>query len=341
MAKDIDLLTLLARYSRANGLRLTELATADRFAADALQRLRIATGDQRLIFGIRTERMFEAMILSLGRFRLLKSEDNGVVHSAEEFRAPDFRIVTHDGEQWLIEVKNVHRDDPLEQVSEMDPAYFASLRGYSNAVRSPLLVAHFWSRWGMWTLVEPTRFMTKQGGLRIEMAEALPYSRLSDFGDVSINLPGPLRLTGVKKDAEDLTDAAQTRPEISIYAAGQLLTDIRDQKLATILMAYGDWPLEGPFEETREDGATLVHLQAAPPEKSDEGFDGIGLASRIYSRFYRAETSAGDQVSQLHGTPRPEWFKPLSEWDFRTSKLGLRLFHIRAQEGQGRREHGN
>jgi hypothetical protein len=328
MGKDIDLLAQLAAFARANDIPLTDPDITDRFAADMAPRLQAAIKDRNLVYGMRAERLFDAMVVSLGKFRLFKSEDNGVVHGAEHFRAPDFRVVMKAGQQWLIEVKNVHRADPFDQVDEQGPAYMASLRRYSDAVGVPLLVAHFWSRWGMWTLVEVDRFLTQDGGLRVEMAQAFAYSRLGDLGDVAINLPGPLQLTARFERAS--ANAVQ-RPTVELYRDGQLLTDARDQNLAMILLQYGEWPLTGPVEERSEGGGRLVHFTAEPEEPSDQGFDGIGLASRIFSRFYRADTSAGDQVTQLNGEARPEWFKPLAEWDFKQSKLGLRIFHIQAR----------
>ena len=101
--------------------------------------------------------------------------------------------------------------------------------------------------------------------------------------------------------------------------------------LAMILLQFGEWPLSGPIEEHLENGVRLVHFTAAPEEPSSQGFDGIGFASRIFSRFYREDTSDGDQVTQLNGEPRPEWFKPLADWDFKASKLDLRIFRVQAR----------
>jgi hypothetical protein len=332
MGKDFDLLAQLAVFARANGVPFTEPDIAEQFAADIAPRLRAAIQDRNLVYGMRTERLFEAMVISLGKFRLFKSEDNGAIHGAEEFRAPDFRVVMENGEQWLIEVKNVHRDDPLDQVHEMQPDYFASLRRYCDAVGVPLLVAHFWSRWGMWTLVEAERFVTSSGGLKIEMTTAFPYTRMGDLGDVSIGLPGPLQFTARFEPTEPGKFGAATgRPSAALYRGGQLLTDPRDQNLAMVLLHFGEWPLSGPMEEIAQDGSRLIQFRAEPAEPSNQGFDGIGSASRIFSRFYRADTSAGDQVTQLHGDARPEWFKPLSEWDFKASKLALRIFRLQAR----------
>lgn len=331
MTKDFDLLAQLAAFGRANGIPLTEPDIADRFAADAAVRLRAAVGDRNLVYGMRTERLFEALVITLGKYRLLKSEDNGRVHCSDGLRAPDFRVVLQDGKQWLVEVKNVHREDPLDQVHTMEPGYLASLQGYAQAVGVPLFVAHFWSTWGLWTLVEADRFTTEGGGLRIEMADALPHSRLGDLGDVSIGLSGPLELIAELAPGAEVAGPAASPSRVNIRRDGISLTDPRDRKLATILLQYGDWALEGPIEEECEKGTKFVHFRAAPEEPSDNGFDGIGFASRIFSRFYRAETSAGDQVTQLHGEPQPEWFQPLAEWDFSASKLDLRIFRYRAR----------
>ena len=101
-------------------------------------------------------------------------------------------------------------------------------------------------------------------------------------------------------------------------------------------------PIPQQGDEAREqdigNGVKLRHLRAAPLEKSDNGFDTIGFASRIFSRFYRSETSAGDQVTRIQGEPRPEWFQPLADWDFKASKLAFRLFRFMARGDDLERE---
>ncbi|MDP5281412.1 hypothetical protein Q9Q95_20975 [Sphingomonas sp. DG1-23] len=330
MAKDFDLLTQLARFAHANDVALSEPELIERFTADAVPRLQSAIKDRDLVFGMRTERLFEAMVISLGGFRMLKSEDTGSVHGTEKLRTPDFRIVLENGEQWLVEVKNVHREDPSDQVHKMGPTYLRSLQLYADLVGAKLLVAHFWSRWGLWTLVEIPRFVTREGGLKVRMMTALIYNRLGDIGDVSINLPGPLRLVVDMRDDEGF---GVQRASVSLYRQNILLEDVRDRQLAMILMQYGDWRLEGPIERRSVSGVRQLHFIATPEEESENGFDSMGPASRIFSRYYRAETSIGDQVTQLHGNARPGWFRPLATWDFETSRLGLRIFRMRHKSG--------
>lgn len=134
------------------------------------------------------------MVLSLGHFTLIKTEDVGRVHAAKTYRAPDFRVVLDDGDQWLIEVKNVRCEDPMNQRTTMSARYLASLQSYANAVGVPLRLAFYWSRWNMWTVVSPDRFRTVKGGVRITMQHALMASELVRLGDVSISTTPPLRL---------------------------------------------------------------------------------------------------------------------------------------------------
>ena len=99
-----DLLELAAAFPQRHGVGLNDPALVERFLADATPRLKAALADPAPLHGARAERMFEATVLSLGRFRLLKTEDIGRVHAATTYRAPDFRVVLDDGDQWLAEV---------------------------------------------------------------------------------------------------------------------------------------------------------------------------------------------------------------------------------------------
>lgn len=73
-------------------------------------------------------------MLSLGHFRLLKTEDVGRVHAADTRRAPDFYVVLDDGEQWLVEVKKVRGKEPCKQKTQMSAAYLALLQTYADMV---------------------------------------------------------------------------------------------------------------------------------------------------------------------------------------------------------------
>ncbi|PZU66721.1 hypothetical protein [Sphingobium sp.] len=331
--KPFDLLASLAAFAQREEIALNDPTLIDRFMTDARPRLETALSDATLIHGSRTERLFEATVLTLGRYRMLKTEDIGRVHSPAKARAPDFRVVLDDAEQWLVEVKNVRSSKPFKQCSTMSAAYLRSLQTYADMVCAPLKLAIFWSLWNIWTIVSPERFRRPDGGLRVTMQDAVMANEFGRLGEVIIMTRPPLRLVldadrkmprklSPEGMAEFMIDAAR------MYSGDTELTDPRDRRLAQILFLFGDWTVADPI--ARMDGGEIggVEFVAQPEEPSDQGFDGIGWASRIFSRYYAAQTVDGDQVIQLHGEAVPEWFAPLGNWDFKNSRLPLWLGHV-------------
>ena len=220
--------------------------------------------DPTLIHGSRTERLFEATVLSLGHFRLLKTEDVGRVHAAVSCRAPDFRIVLDDGEQWLVEVKNVRSPEPFKQKTQMSAAYLASLQTYADMVGAPLKLAIFWSLWNIWTVISPERFRSPNGGLRITMKDAVLANESGRLGEVIIMTKAPLRVVlGAATDMpHSLSPEGLTNFIIGsakLYSGEVELTDLRDRKLAEVRLFYGEWSVEGPLAIT-EGGEFAVPL---------------------------------------------------------------------------------
>ncbi|MCF3946951.1 hypothetical protein [Acidiphilium iwatense] len=331
--KAFELLASVAAFAREKGIAMNDPSLVTQFIGDAEPRLKAALSDPPLIHGSRTERLFEATVLSLGKFRLLKTEDVGRVHAADTCRAPDFRVVLQDGEQWLIEVKNVRCKEPFKQETRMSAAYLASLQSYADTVGAPLKLAIFWSLWNIWTVVSPDRFRRPRGELRTTMQEAVVANELGRLGEVTIMTRPPLRLVlGAAADMpRSLSPEGMAQFIIGsakLFSGEIELTDVKDRKLAEVLLLYGEWPADGPFVVVNDGQFAGVEFIAKPEEPSDQGFDGIGSASRIFSRFYAAQTIEGDQVIQLHGEAAPEWFAPLTNWDFKNSKLPLWLFHL-------------
>ena len=327
MAKDFDLVAGIAKFSKDAGIELNDPVLLDAYWTEIKPRLAEALADKQLIFGMRTERLFEAMVISLGKYCLLKVEDTGVVHADEKLRAPDFRLVLKTGEQWLVEVKNMHADiyGPNCKPLELSSSYLASLERYAEFVGIPLYIAVFWSKACMWTIFDPSKFRTKSGGLRAEMMASMSVSRLWELGDLMINMPGPLEITAIyQRRAHDEVE----NKGLKIYRSGVELTEPHDIRLAWILAMYGDWEAGEPFEEMIGEDTYLSRLVIEPPLPSGAGFDAIGMPSRVFSRYYRDDTSVGDQVTQLNGETQPSWFRPLSDWNFENSKLELRLFKV-------------
>jgi hypothetical protein len=333
--KAFDLLASVATYAREHGITLNDPSLVEPFIADATPKLKDALADPTLIHGSRTERLFEATVLSLGHFRLLKTEDVGRVHAAGTCRAPDFRVVLDDGEQWLVEVKNVRSKEPLKQGTRMSAAYLASLQNYADMVGTPLKLAIFWSFWNIWTVISPDRFCRPNGGLHVMMMEAVFANEFGKLGEVMIMTKTPLRLvlgaaTNMPRSLSSEGLANFIIGSAKLYSGDVELTDPRDRTLAEVLFLYGEWSTDGPLAVTDGGEFAGVEFVATPQEPSDQGWDGIGSASRILSRFYAAQTFDGDQVIQLHGEAASDWFASVSDWDFKNSKLPLLLGRVQA-----------
>src|SRR3546814_1435501 len=124
----------------------------------------------------------------------------------------------------------------------------------------------------------PIRFSSSRRVTRL--AEAMMHSRLSVLGDVSTSLPRPLRLVGTgRADAGRNRANAKPTGAAILYRGAERLTDPRDQRLATILLLYGEWRLEGPTETQSADGERQIELLATPEEVSESGIDRIDRKS--------------------------------------------------------------
>ena len=141
-----DLLSILADFGLERGMRINHPDTIAKFLESAKADLAKAQENAALLHGQRAQAMFEAMIVSLGAFRLLKAEDNGPFFSDGTYASPDFRIVLPDGEQWLVEVKNVYEPDLREQSRRLlRKADLERLSKYSYETGGKLKLAVYWA----------------------------------------------------------------------------------------------------------------------------------------------------------------------------------------------------
>lgn len=92
----IDLLTTFARFGRRQRMSLREPGSVEAFTRNIKETLAAALSNDILLHGQRTQNMFEALVVSLSRYKLLKTEDVGMVHPKRQYTAPDFRVILKD-----------------------------------------------------------------------------------------------------------------------------------------------------------------------------------------------------------------------------------------------------
>lgn len=336
MRKPIDLLQVYGKFGAEQRISLRDPVAKAAFGTHATEAIEKALADDRLVHGQRIEAMFEALLVSLGEYRLFKVDDTGQVFSDEGLRAADYRIVLKDEVQWLVEVKNHHADDPEEQKLILKPDYLRSLRDYAAATGGELRVAVFWSRWQVWTLVDPDRFADARGEVSLEMFDCVKANELARLGDRTVGTRPPLRLR-LEMDAEQTSDIGRDGKVEAVIKGSRFfsdeieLNDPIDKEIAWIFMLHGDWCEHGPEPIIEADRLVALEFRWEPAERAnpDENFEMIGSLSRMFSRYFAEHTVKDREVVRLHAPLRPGWFAPLVQRDRPKSALPLWLFELR------------
>jgi len=335
MSKPFDLLNLYARFSRERKISVTAPQTAQEFLAEIGAQLDKALIDDTLIQGQRTAAMFEAMVVALGHYKLMKVEDTGRVYPAGRYRAPDFRIVLEDDEQWLVEVKNVYEEDPVRQERQiMTPPYLSSLDTYARATQAALKVAVYWARWGIWTLVSPHDLLDENGYLKLDMKYAVRFNELGRLGDMTIGTTPPLtlRLTADPDKPNTIGPdgmAPFTMGEYTMLSEHRVLTRADEQEIAWIFMNLGEWTEQATKAVVTDGKLSAIEFSWLPEEHLNEGrerFEMIGTLSRMFSRQYMQQANGKSDSVQIELEHRPNWFAPLISSDYKSDALPLWRF---------------
>lgn len=147
MQKHFDVLNLYSKFTLSTARSIFDPSAPEAFIAHTREAIEASLADPSLLHGQRTQNMFEAMVVSLGHFEMIKVEDTGRFHTRINCRAPDFRIILKDGPQYLVEVKSVYLPNAVRQRKPlMSRADLQSLQNYAAAVSCPLKIAIYWAR---------------------------------------------------------------------------------------------------------------------------------------------------------------------------------------------------
>ena len=329
----IDLFGTFARFGREQKISLRDPQSMAFFMSHVETTLTRAIESDILLHGQRTEKMFEALVVSLGQYKLLKAEDTGFVHPNGEYIAPDFRVILRNGLQWLIEVKNIYGHDPSRQYFWATDEYLSRLKSYAIAVGCPLKFALSWARWRIWTLVDVSDLSRVDDQWAIEMPKATQVNEFAQLGDRTIGTRPPLKLRLIIDQAKPRTIGPDgivsfTIERAALYSAGTEITDPTEQNIAWIFMNLGDWDCSESIPVISGDMLDAIELEWQPRERSNphENFEMIGTLSSMFSRDYASHTLDEGGVVQTEAELRPDWFLPLIEASQKSKALPLWRF---------------
>ena len=328
MDKPIDLLAEFGKFGLERRLSLRDPATISAFVGHVGDKVEGAVGDSPLLHGQRTEAMFEALMVSLGEFELLKGEDGGRLFPKDRYKIPDFRIVRKDGSHWLVEVKNVYEHEPFEQRRRLfTGSYLERLTVYADATGAELKIAVYWARWSIWTLVSPSRLIGPDGGLDLDMVTAIRVNELSRLGDRMIGTRSPLRLRLSMDEARTSPiEVTFTVGGVQIFCADQEIVEPAEQKIVWVFMQYGRWRPVEPEAILDSDRLLALEYRWDPLEPSNQGFEIVGTLSEMFAAHYAEQTIDSGKVVQIRAPLRPNWLEPLVSLNTTKRRLPLWTF---------------
>jgi hypothetical protein len=294
-----DALHVFAAWAHSNDVTMTAPDAVDRFADFLRVSLQESMKENQLLFGNRTEAMFEAVVANMGAVLLVKSEDGGNIFAAadQEVRVPDVRIVLSDGRNVLVEVKNHHRADPLAPFS-MRTADLDKLRRYAELTRAEFRMAIYWTGWGMWTLVSPARF--KQAGNRsvIEFGQAIAGNDMGALGDIMIGCRSPAivqQFVLKRSDGAIALDHERSK----VFTGGREVTDPFQQQIVRFMIFYS--------------GAHFIPLKRE--EHDDHRVVEVGVMQLDEDGTPMPSEAGCSITSTLSGLLSRHWLRLTSDWD--------------------------
>jgi hypothetical protein len=334
MSLPIDLFNVFAQFGREHRISLRDPKALEVFIAHVSDAIATAVARDTLLHGQRTQNMFEALVVSLGNYKVLKTEDAGRIHPNQGFRVPDFRIILNDESQWLVEVKNIYDQEPFRQTTKFTRSYIAELQAYASAMRCPLKLGLYWARWRLWTLVTPEALIADGDKLSIDMMTAMRVSEMAAVGDLTIGTKPPLKLRFVAdhdkpRQLTDTNEARFTIAGVKLYCGETEILDSIEKKIAWIFMQFGEWELSGPEPVMSGNDLEAVQFEWNPIEQTNVGFEMIGTLSRMFSGYYALQTLGDTGVIQTEAELTPNWFVPLVKSESTGDALPLWRFILR------------
>lgn len=331
-----DLLHIVAEQVRTRGDRIRDPVAAAEVFRELQSAYARRQSDDKLFHGQRTEVLFAYVAAALGECRLIKCEDAGEVYSIDsDLRVPDYRLVTMQGRQLLVEVKNLHAVDP-ERAFQIRASDLRGLQEYANTFGCELFLAIYWSRWKQWTLVKPADLQVNGEMFAITMLQALMRNHMNILGDRLIGTEPSLslRLISSAEDDQSTQEPDQrlfTIRAAELYCGGRRIEDALEQRIAWFLMMNTDWDVTQLHEM---DGSRLaaITFALAPPERAnpEQDFEFVGRLSDMVSRQFDAATVSDGEIVSLAPGAEPEVFGVAIPSGYHGTVLRLWQMELRA-----------
>jgi hypothetical protein len=330
-----DLMKILDDYARQGGRDIRDPSDHAMLLAELQKQLEENRTNDILIHGLRVQHMFAFVASALGRCQAIKEEDAGEFYTTNPtMTLPDFRIVTTDQNEFLVEVKNWHPTNPIKSY-KFPQRYFDGLKAYAALFKTELVIALFWSPLKLWILVSPEDFEQHNEDYVLSFDRAFKCNKMSLLGDRMIGTVPSLTLKFLSDPAKprsiDENGMAEfTIGDIEMYAGDNLISDDTEKNIAWFLMNYGTWPAQKLPEEIVGDQLISMSFRVRPQERSNpnQNFETIGFLSEMISRQFNDVTAPRGSVELLSPTEEPDIFGVVIPPGYRGQVLRLWRFEM-------------
>jgi hypothetical protein len=302
---------------------------------DFLESIKTSLGRHKspiILHGRRVEAMFGYVAASLGRSTVVKREDSGEVFlESTDVKVPDYRVVTKEGDQFLVEVKNCHKSDPFSKYS-IKSTYLEGLKSYARLLNIDLKLAIYWSRWNKWVLISPSDLECDDSACVTSFIDSYKQNKMTILGDITIGTTPPLvfqLLTDPRKPRHINANGKVgfTIGRIELVCAGKRITEEKEQNIAFYLMLFGDWPTNEPKALIENRELLGIEYMAEPIERtSGQGFEIVGAISGMISRHYNELTAPSGQIERLAPKVEPGMLGISIPDDYKGQQLPLWRF---------------
>jgi Holliday junction resolvase len=327
----MDMLELLALYAEQHRLPIYDAKTTAAFLEDARKASEDRLKNEVYLHGKRTEAMFETVVATLGEVHLIKQEDAGFhYYTGLDLKVPDLRIVTKNGDQLLVEVKN-HRQNQGLEPHKAKCDYIEKLARYAELTKGELLIATYWSRWNRWSLVPPSAFERSGNNARLSLERAVVENHMGRLGDRVVGTRWPLRL---RMQVQDETGHGAERTvvikQVDLLSEDRVLTDSVEKRLGMFLLLEGGWEETTNVEKNAAGEYEVIEFSMAPPEENrkqnEQGFDFVDALSGMISRQFNDSTTKDGTVNALRAQFEPGEIRRLLPDDYPYGKGALPIW---------------
>lgn len=284
----------LLEHASANASQHIDIGAIGKFIPDDL--------DEHERHGLRTESLFQELVDALGHFEYLKQEDVGDwIDRGQSAQPVDYLIGDRLDRRLAVEVKNCHKSTGSFTIRGGD---LAKLQKYADTVGHSLRLAIYWSKWRLWTLIDPAFLVgdTDHGARRrISLCDAIMHNEMAALGDALVHARPPMgvrvRITKIKSDILSPTsESIIARIDgLEVFSDGGVIASRDGRRIALHLLFYGTWTSED-WRLDCVDGIDYLVLRSAPRKDIESGasvWAPIGYLSTHFTNAVLAVLPAG------------------------------------------------